>query len=75
MLHLIAAFLAAAAPADAGTPAADKDKKICKSSATTGTRLARTRVCMTKAQWDLHYRTTERNTEELRRSPPLPPPQ
>ena len=35
-------------------PAADrpKEKLVCKSYKVTGTRLGRSEICMTKAQWD-----------------------
>lgn len=29
-----------------------KEKKICKGEATSGTRLAKKRVCKTRAEWD-----------------------
>lgn len=65
--HMIrtALFLAAAAlisaPAMAGTPAQEsqtaakpdkpQDKLVCKFVNTTGSRLSRDRVCMTRSQW------------------------
>jgi hypothetical protein len=39
----------------------DPNQTICRTSADTGSRLSRTRVCMTRAQWDDRRRETREN--------------
>ena len=64
-LYLLSALLVASTPVQAETPAPKKEKRICKSAPTTGTRLSRTRVCMTRAQWNAHHRQTERDVQDM----------
>jgi len=52
---LLAAILAAAAPApalaDTSTPQLDMNEVICRTVSATGSRLAQSRRCATRAQW------------------------
>jgi hypothetical protein len=41
----------ATTPAHAAKPAADEPKKICRSIASTTSRLKTTRICLTREQW------------------------
>jgi hypothetical protein len=55
-LAAVAAILTAGGAAVAGekgaeTPAAVKEKKICKGEAHSATRIAKKRICKTKAEW------------------------
>ena len=63
-------LLAASGTTDAPAPQ-QKEKVICKTLPTTGTRLARDRICMTKSQWRAHQDGTERDVDSMR-GPPLP---
>lgn len=51
---LAAALQAAPAPVPAPAPAkaADASKKVCRSEGVTGSRVATTRRCQTKAEWE-----------------------
>ncbi|MBP7334657.1 hypothetical protein [Niveispirillum sp.] len=55
------------APA-AGVSADDADKEICKGEKPTGTRLAKKKVCRTKAEWDEYYRLQRTETEQMQRN-------
>ena len=66
-----ALFLSAAAVAQtsaarqSGTGANyDPEQIICRSIDNTGSRLSRSRLCMTRAQWDEHRRTTRQILEQ-----------
>jgi hypothetical protein len=64
---LTSAFLLslAAAPVPAEQPAKpEAEKKICKVAVSTGSRMARGKVCKTQAQWD---EDRENNLEDARR--------
>lgn len=53
----------------AGAAAAnDADKEICKGEKPTGTRLAKKKVCRTKAEWDEFYRLQRAETEQMQRN-------
>ncbi|AUN30921.1 hypothetical protein [Niveispirillum cyanobacteriorum] len=57
------------APAAAGAVAADDaNKEICKGEKPTGTRLAKKKVCRTKAEWDEFYRLQRAETEQMQRN-------
>lgn len=58
------------APAAAASAAAadDADKEICKGEKPTGTRLAKKKVCRTKAEWDEFYRLQRAETEQMQRN-------
>ena len=73
-LLLTATGAAAAPPAEQSAPAASaatdggpepqEEKKICRTDRATGSRIHRTRVCMTAAQWrEVHSRTYKGVTE------------
>lgn len=56
-------------PAAAGAVAADDaNKEICKGEKPTGTRLAKKKVCRTKAEWDEFYRLQRAETEQMQRN-------
>lgn len=52
-----------ASPNGAGATGADPNHMICRSVAETGARLSRTRICMTRAQWDEQRRQTRQNID------------
>jgi hypothetical protein len=64
--------MAQAAPAGyapaAAAAANDADKEICKGEKPTGTRLAKKKVCRTKAEWDEFYRLQRAETEQMQRN-------
>ena len=68
---LILGVIGVAAPALAQTPsppsgagpALDPNQTICRSIADTGSRLSRSRVCMTRQQWEERNRDTRQNVE------------
>jgi len=73
----VAALLLATQPFVAGiamaqtAPAAvaeDSSKEICKGEKPTGTRLAKKKVCRTKAEWDEFYRLQRQETEQMQRN-------
>ena len=51
--------------------AAEQNETICRIVTDTGSRLNRSRVCMTRAQWAEHRRETQQNAErtQMRRVP------
>jgi len=67
--RLIAAagFVAlAAAPLAAQTALVpEKEKKICRSEASTGSLVARKKICKTKAQWDAERREAQAVTQQM----------
>jgi hypothetical protein len=69
-MFLIAAVLLASAQPVADpqaatpvTPAPKKEKKICRTLNTTGSRLGGDRVCKTKAEWDADSEETRQQVE------------
>lgn len=60
------------APAQADSAKApvaeDANKEICKGEKPTGTRLAKKKVCRTKAEWDEYYRQQREETEHMQRN-------
>lgn len=63
--------MAQAAPAGdapAAAVAEDAGKEICKGEKPTGTRLAKKKVCRTKAEWDEFYRLQRQETEQMQRN-------
>lgn len=69
VLFFGALFLSAAAMAQAPSRSASKsgsydpNQTICRTIGETGSRLARSRVCMTRAQWDERRREARENVE------------
>jgi hypothetical protein len=66
-----ALFLSAAASAQApnarhagSDERYDPNQTICRNLANTGSRLSRTRVCMTRAQWEDYRRATRQALEQ-----------
>lgn len=59
---------APAGDAPAAAAANDADKEICKGEKPTGTRLAKKKVCRTKAEWDEFYRLQRAETEQMQRN-------
>ncbi|MDG5495765.1 hypothetical protein [Niveispirillum sp. BGYR6] len=55
---------AAQAPAEADP---DANREICKAQTTTGSRLAKKKVCRTKAEWDEQYRLQRQEAEQMQR--------
>ncbi len=60
LVVLTAAWGASASADDAKEPETAKEKVICKSNTVTGSRLKKSQICMTKAQWaDLADKTKQ----------------
>jgi Ni/Co efflux regulator RcnB len=56
------------APAVAAEPAdPDANKEICKAQTSTGSRLAKKKVCRTKAEWDEINRIQRQDAEQMQR--------
>lgn len=55
----------AAAPVSADS---DSEKEICKSQKPTGTRLAKKKICKTKAEWDEFNRLQREETDQMQRN-------
>ncbi|KQU52940.1 hypothetical protein ASG67_08685 [Sphingomonas sp. Leaf339] len=49
---LLTAFIQTATPAAMPTPTADPEKRICRTSGVTGSRLGAKKVCHTRREWD-----------------------
>jgi hypothetical protein len=79
---LLAAALAVAvsAPALADDKAKDndksteapKEKKICRNETTTGSLVAKRRICMTAAEWDELSQKTRKNIDDFTKDAALP---
>jgi Ni/Co efflux regulator RcnB len=55
-------------PAAAAEPAdPDANREICKAQTSTGSRLAKKKVCRTKAEWDEYYRIQRQDAEQMQR--------
>lgn len=56
----------AAAPLAAQTALVpEKEKKICRSEVSTGSLVARKKICKTKAQWDAERREAQAVTQQM----------
>lgn len=70
-VHLVALAIMAPAPAEAvATPAAsaaNPNEKICESIPEIGSRLAKKRVCATRAEWDERRRLDREAVEQAQR--------
>lgn len=42
---------------------ADQNQQVCRSIPDTGSRLSRTRICMTRSQWEARRREARENVE------------
>ncbi len=68
-LFLSVALLSTAAVAQAPSDATsseesyDPNQRICRNMGETGSRLSRTRVCMTRAEWEARRREARQNVE------------
>ena len=64
-LTLLAVPTSAQAPADTATtgPSNDPDQIVCISQSQVGSRLARQRVCRTRAEWEEHRRMYRNSVE------------
>lgn len=60
--------MAQSAPNAPAAAANDSEKEICKAEKPTGTRLAKKKVCKTKAEWDEFYRLQRAETEQMQRN-------
>lgn len=71
MLSLVLLLQAATAAPPAPPVPPATDKRICRTFTETGSRLAKKRICMTKAEWDEEQRETQRNSapDRLRTTP------
>ena len=76
-LFFVALFLSSAASAQpasnasangAGAGAANPNQMICRNQRETGSMLARTRVCKTRAQWEADRRDTRQTVDRAQTS-------
>jgi hypothetical protein len=63
LLASSAAFAQAPTSGQANEDAPDPNEMVCRSVEDTGSRLSRSRICMTRAQWTEHLRGTRQNVE------------
>ena len=61
---------AEAPSASQASGAPDPNEMICRSVEDTGSRLSRSRICLTRAQWAEHRRTTRLQVERNQASRP-----
>lgn len=47
------------------TKSADPNRKICRPQATTGSLIASTRICLTRAQWQMQYLHAQEETQNM----------
>lgn len=67
---LIVPMQASSARQQESKPDSDRQKLICKSSPSTGSRLRRERTCLTRDQWDQRAQEAQRNhTSEIGNMP------
>lgn len=62
---LALALITAPAIADTPKPADDKEKLVCKREVPIGSLIARRKVCLTKAQWDIRIRDGNEETRKM----------
>jgi len=61
---LISTAAVAQAPSNTDSSAGpDPNQRVCRNLGETGSRLARTRVCLTRAQWEERRREARQNVE------------
>jgi hypothetical protein len=60
---IAAALLAIPGAAVAGKAEGVKEKKICRGEGSSASRIAKTRVCRTKAEWEMRDRKPQRDAE------------
>ncbi|MEA3030585.1 MAG: hypothetical protein QOG13_1910 [Sphingomonadales bacterium] len=66
---MISAAAFAEAPSSSGSETtSNPNQTICRSMPNTGSRVSRTRVCMTRAQWDERRRETRDTLEHAQSS-------
>jgi hypothetical protein len=53
---------------DAAEVVADADPMICRTQTETGSRVRRTKVCMTQSEWEAHRQAARRYKENIDRS-------
>jgi hypothetical protein len=51
---------------------APKEKKICRNETTTGSLVAKRRICMTAAEWDELSQKTRKNIDDFAKDAALP---
>ena len=59
------ALASSSQPAVESKPISDPDKVVCKRLNQTGSRLASTKVCMTRAQWADRQRQDQKEIEKM----------
>ncbi|OYW46339.1 MAG: hypothetical protein B7Z33_02815 [Sphingomonadales bacterium 12-68-11] len=64
---LLAVVIAPASAQETSEPAAQQEKKICRSQKMTGSLTRRIRTCMTKAEWDRLAEGSQRTVDRLSR--------
>ena len=59
------ALIGTGALATESAPKAEKDKKVCRTESSVGSRLAKTRTCKTLAEWDEMRRQQSQNVADI----------
>ncbi|WP_171982529.1 hypothetical protein [Sphingomonas sp. LM7] len=67
------AALAQDAASEAEAPAAKSEKPVCKTTSTTGSRLRKTRYCMTQWEAKVDAEKSRRDVDQMRRLNTAPP--
>jgi hypothetical protein len=70
LLASSAGWAEAPAPGQAGEAALNPNEMICRSVEDTGSRLSRSRICMTRGQWADHRRNQRQTVERNQASRP-----
>lgn len=52
-------------PLALNTKSADPNRKICRPQATAGSLIASTRICLTRAEWQMHYLHAQEETQNM----------
>jgi hypothetical protein len=63
LLASSAGWAQAPTSSQSNTDSPDPNEMVCRSVEDTGSRLSRSRICMTRAQWVEHLRGTRQNVE------------
>jgi len=70
LLVATAGFAQTTGPVVVTGPTMNQNETVCRTVAETGSRLSRSRVCQTRAQWDQQRRDMRQNVEQSQtRSP------
>ena len=65
-MFILALMLTTVSETGSKSPKEDTEKKICRTIVDLGSRLSRTRICMTAEQWDEHDKKVEQRFDHDR---------